>query len=246
MYRAAIEYYTELIQKFEEWIKYLKNGGNSNLVESFLERENIRGAEDINYNTRPSSNRITNLKVTQTFIEEEDGKPKEVEKVQQIKAFTIHSTLIGLDNEEGGKDAVKTDRVKAIEKYYELIEAIKEAQRRQEEAQRRQEEAQRRQEEVQREHIELLKPYLNKLIDNPSYRGWCKLKDGIYIWDKCRGGKTNLAIFLIVIYREIKHTNIPAKFLGGYFGIKNISQIVNQIDREDKRVNDLKGYLKKD
>ena len=82
MYKEIIEYYTGLIHKFEEGIKYLKNGGNSNLVECFLERENIRGAEDINYNTRPSSNRITNLIVTQTFIEEEDGKLKEVEKTQ--------------------------------------------------------------------------------------------------------------------------------------------------------------------
>lgn len=243
MYKEIIEYYTGLIHKFEEWIKYLKNGGNSKLVECFLEREGIKGGEDINYNTRPSSNRITNLKVTQTFIEEEDGKLKEVEKTQQIKAITAHSTLIGLDNEIDGGEVVGVYRRRAVTKYYELIDTIKEYK---EEAQREQERKKIQEEAQNDKEIEFLKPYLNKLIDSPSYRGWCKLKDGIYIWDKCRGGKTNLAIFLIVIYREIKHTNIPVKFLGGYFGIKNISQIVTPIERDDKRVNDLKEYLKKD
>jgi hypothetical protein len=48
MYKP-IEYYTELIQKFEEWIKYLKNGGNPNLVERLLEREGIYSADYIDY-----------------------------------------------------------------------------------------------------------------------------------------------------------------------------------------------------
>lgn len=205
MYKP-IEYYTELIQKFEEWIKYLKNGGNPNLVERLLEREGIYSADYIDYK------------------------------------LAYNPVIMGL-SVTTDEDTEITFRRKTIDKYCELIDTIKEYK---EEAQREQEK-QKIQEEAQNDkEIEFIKPYLNKLIDSPSYRGWCKLKDGIYIWDKCRGGKTNLAIFLIVIYREIKHTNIPAKFLGGYFGIKNISQIVNQIDSEDKRVNDLKGYLKKD
>lgn len=199
MYKP-IEYYTELIQKFEEWIKYLKNGGNPNLVERLLEREGIYSADYIDYK------------------------------------LAYNPVIMGL-SVTTDEDTEITFRRKTIDKYCELIDTIKEYK---EEAQREQEEAQNDKE------IEFLKPYLNKLIDSTNYKGWCKLEDGKYIWDKCRGGKTNLAIFLIVIYRKIKHTNIPAKILGGYFGIKNISQIVVQIDRNDKRVIDLKEYLKED
>lgn len=48
MYRP-IEYYTRLINQFEEWEKYLKNGGNPNLIERLLEREGIYSADYIDY-----------------------------------------------------------------------------------------------------------------------------------------------------------------------------------------------------